>query len=55
MSRFLHEICLEGYTRAEDVFELKVPIHQEIKRQFLGTHGMKVDAGERRTVKTVFM
>lgn len=55
MSRALHEICLEGYIRVEDVYELKVPIHQEIGRRFLGAHGMKVNAEERGTVKTVFM
>ena len=53
MSRSFHEIRPdEGCTRAEGVFELKVPINQEIGRRFLGAHGMKVDARERGTVKT---
>lgn len=56
MSRSLHEIRPEeGRTRAEDVYELKVPTHQESGRRFLGAHGMKVHAGERGTVKAVFM
>lgn len=57
MSRSLHDIRPdESCTRAEDVYELKVPIHHhESGRRFLGAHGMKVDAGEEDTVKTVFM
>lgn len=56
MSRALHDIRPdESRTRAEDVFGLKVPTHQKMVTRFLGAQGMKVAAGERGTVKTVFM
>ena len=54
MSRSLHEIRPEGYIRREVVFEPEVRTRPGVG-PFLDAHGIKVHAGERGTVKTVFM